>query len=185
MGNVDLLAVARLLAELPEVLPAEELAVQQSLPRISPADALDTALRRSIAHLRYELNRESFDYLRWKVEQTRVQSERVRSALASPRVSRETPDADKRAAPSREALRNLPVDAARAVATARTTACRSYVDARGNLWTVTELATGAADGDRAKCLVFTSEESVSCLWRYPLFWDDLSDGLLDALRRQA
>lgn len=193
MGNVDVTAVAMVMAELSDVLHAEELTVQRTLPRISPADALDTALRRSLARLRYELNRESFEFLRWKVEQTRAESERIRGAMSAPPVSRQRAAAisSARIAPAlpstltRDVRAGLAVEAARAIATATPTACRNFVDDRLVLWTVTELATGAEDSGHARCLVFSSEDAVTCLWTYPVYWNDLPDGLLDALRRQS
>jgi hypothetical protein len=193
MGTVDVNVVARVLDEISDVLPKEELMVQRTLPRISPADALDTALKRSLATLRYDLNRETFEFLRWKVAQTRADTERLRGARHDARSSRRVAEVLAAAAastpvlpasPARDRRPRLSVESARAIATARPTAFRSYHDEHGLLWAVTELATGAEDSRRARCLVFTSEDSVSCLWTYPVYWVDLSDGLLEALRRQ-
>jgi hypothetical protein len=193
MGGVDVTAVAKVLSELSDVLPAEELIVQRTLPRISSADALDVALKRSLARLRYELNRESFEFLRWKVEQVRAESDRIRGARTATPLSRQRAATISSAhvapplpsAPNRDARAGLAVEAARALATATPTACRYYQDENRIVWTVTELATGAQDSGRARCLVFSSEDAVTCLWTYPVYWNDLTDGLLDALRRQS
>lgn len=185
MSNVDVLTAAKVLEELPPVLRAEELAVQRTLLRISAADALDTALRRALARLRYEVNRETFEYLRWKVQQTQSENAKRRDAFEKAAAARASASLPSGITMSRESHDRLPADVARAVATARATASRAYRDESGLVWTVTELVTGADDKARARCLVFSSEEVVTCRWQYPVYWNDLSDGLLDALRKQS
>ena len=79
MAHIDEGELARVMEVLPEVLAREEMAVQRCLPRLSPADALDAALKRSLAQLHFELSQESFEQLRWKVATTRSEHQRVRA----------------------------------------------------------------------------------------------------------
>ncbi|MEO6526236.1 MAG: hypothetical protein ABIP93_06400 [Gemmatimonadaceae bacterium] len=79
MSQIDERRVAEVMVVLPNVLAREELVVQRTLPRLSPADALDTALKRSLTYLRFELNQDSFEHLRWKVAMARAESQRLRA----------------------------------------------------------------------------------------------------------
>ena len=163
MTLIDEQEIAKVMAELPDVLAREELVVQRTLPRLSPADALDTALKRSLARLRYELSRESFEYLRWKVSVARAESERLRHAAAIGST-----------------LAQLhPRGIARHSTQTRTFTCDC-----GSIWTVSELNTlTPTDPTHTTCLVFSSEESVACVWDYPSNWLELPDEDLDAIRR--
>jgi hypothetical protein len=67
-----------------DVLAREELVVHRSLPQLPPCDALDIALTRALSRLRFELDRETLEYLRWKVAMNRAENDRRRSAAAIP-----------------------------------------------------------------------------------------------------
>jgi hypothetical protein len=84
MSLIDDDELARLMEALPDALAREELAVQRSLPHLSPADVLDTALRRALVRLRFEVTRETFEELRWKVALARTERRRHRERSARP-----------------------------------------------------------------------------------------------------
>lgn len=82
MSHVDVQQIASVMDALPRILEHEELAVRRCLPRLAPADVLDTALRRSLACLHFDLDQESFEYLRWKVALSRAEGVRLRAVGA-------------------------------------------------------------------------------------------------------
>ena len=82
MNRIDEQEIARVMAALPDVLAREELVVHRSLPQLTPCDAFDTALTRALFRLRFELDRETVEYLRWKVTMNRAENDRRRSAAA-------------------------------------------------------------------------------------------------------
>src|SRR4051812_49887989 len=82
MSHIDVDAITRAMESLPEVLEREELAVLRTLPRLAPADVLDTALKRALTKLRFELNQSTFEFLRWKVALARAEHERLRATAA-------------------------------------------------------------------------------------------------------
>jgi hypothetical protein len=173
MSQVDEREVTRVLEVLPEVLAHEELVVQRTLPRLSPADALDTALKRSLLRLRFELNQDSFEHLRWKVTTARAESQRLKamSAMNQERGQETTMLA--------RTIRD------RHGSTPRDLRTRTFTSEHGVVWTVTALNTlTPTDPQHATCLVFSSEESVVCVWEYPGDWSELSDVELDELRRK-
>jgi hypothetical protein len=169
MTDIDVDEVAKAMDSLSEVLEHEELVVQRTLPLLTPADALDTALRRALARLRFELNRASFEYLRWKLALARAENLRLRA--------------------TRELRLELPTPTGVAVQPTRPgprgrQSSRSYTSESGVIWTVAAIHTlTPTDPAHASCLVFTSEESVTYRWDYPSNWFELSDRQLDELRR--
>ena len=173
MSQIDEAEVARVMEVLPEVLAHEELVVQRTLPRLSAADALDTALKRSLIRLRFELNQASFEHLRWKVSMSRAENERLRSVAAIAQENAQLTAAH---------ARNLRERRGSGLRDFRT---RTFKSEYGVVWTVSALNTlTPTDPQHATCLVFSSEESVVCVWDYPSDWSDLSDDALDDLRRR-
>ena len=168
MSDIDVDAVTRAMDSLPEVLEHEELAVLRTLPRLAPADVLDTALRRSLAKLRFELNQASFEYLRWKVALTRAEHERLRGTIALRRGA--PPPADAPTSSDRPSSE-------------RRARSRSFTSEDGVVWTAAVIHTlTPTDPAHASCLVFSSEQSVRYRWQYPSNWLELSDRALDDLR---
>ena len=173
MSQIDEQEVARVLEVLPEVLAHEELVVQRTLPRLSAADALDTALRRSLIRLRFELNQDSFEHLRWKVSTARAESQRLQSVAAIAQENAQLTAAH---------AKNLREGRGRSMRDSRT---RTFKSEYGVVWTVSSLNTlTPTDPQHATCLVFSSEESVVCVWNFPTDWSDLSDEALDDLRQR-
>ena len=173
MSHIDSGEVDRVMRALPEVLAQEELVVHRTLPRLSPADALDTALKRSLARLRFQLNQDTFEYLRWKVSSARDESERLRASMT---LSKENAMLQRAAMLRR---RESPGS------TPRSRCTRTFKSEYGVVWTVSALTTlTPSDPQHATCLVFSSEETVTCVWEYPERWSELSDGELDTLRQR-
>ncbi|MDB4882686.1 MAG: hypothetical protein JWL95_1452 [Gemmatimonadetes bacterium] len=173
MSEIDEDEVARVMKVLPEVLAHEELVVQRTLPRLSAADALDTALKRSLVRLRFELNQDSFEYLRWKVTMARAETQRLRAAAALTQENAQITAAQS------QSMRDHPGS------TPRNFRTRTFRNEHDIVWTVSALNTlTPTDPRHSTCLVFSSEESVVCVWEFPDDWCDLSDAELDELRRQ-
>jgi hypothetical protein len=173
MSHIDEGELARVMEVLPAVLAREEMVVQRCLPRLSPADMLDAALKRSLARLRFDLSQDSFEHLRWKVAMARAEHQRL-SARA--RLAQEGAMAS--ATQSRAAREELG-------STPRRFQSRTFMSEHGITWTVSELTTlTPTDPHHATCLVFTSEEAVLCVWEYPANWRELPDAELDALRKR-
>jgi hypothetical protein len=157
---------------LPAVLAGEEAAVERTMPRMSPSEAFDTALRRSLARLRFELNQETFERLRWKLSMLRAESQLARADAAAARITSDSIMAWS------GALRD-------ARAGGRAPMSRTFQADFGVLWTVSALEGLTPVGSsRVGCLVFSNEETVTCVWDFPQDWLSLSDGDLDAVRRQ-
>jgi hypothetical protein len=172
MSQVDTKTVERAIRALPGVLAHEELVVERTLPQLTPAEALDTALRRSLMRLRFELNQASFEFLRWKVATARAENERLRA-----RLTHSFESAMLEFVPS-----SLPLEPP--ASTERTWRIRTITDEHGVLWTVSALSTlTPTDPELGTCLIFSTDDSVACVWDYPDNWTDLSDAELDALRR--
>jgi len=167
MTEIDVEAINRAMQSLPDVLEHEELAVMRSLPRLPPADVLDTALRRALNKLRFELNQTTFEYLRWKVALTRAENERLRAAAALGR--------DRATSPAAATLvRHL---------TEHREPSRVFKDQDGVVWTAAVIHTvTASDPAPVSCLVFSSEDAVAYRWQFPPNWFELSDRSLDELR---
>jgi hypothetical protein len=172
MSQVDEHVLARVMEMLPDVLAREELVVQRSLPRLAEADALDTALKRSLARLRFELNQDTFERLRWKVAMARAENQRLRAMQAIARESAQITTAQ---------ARSLRDDVG---STPRAFRSRTFISESGVVWTASALNTlTPTDPSHATCLVFSSEESVVCVWQYPEDWSELPERELDDLRR--
>jgi hypothetical protein len=67
------------LEQLPPVLDRHLSLVRECDPAASSAEVMDRALKEAVMDLRFALNRQTFDYLRWRVD-------RVREAVAATRA---------------------------------------------------------------------------------------------------
>lgn len=172
MTQIDDSELARVMEVLPDVLAREEMVLQRCLPRLSPADVLDAALKRALTRLRFELSQDGFDHLRWKVAMGRAERQRVTARASLMEESARSTAVQPR--PTREGLGSSP----------RSFQSRTFVGDHGITWTVSALNTlTPADPRHATCLVFTSEEAVLCVWDYPQTWRDMSDEELNSLRK--
>src|SRR4051812_11618047 len=167
MAHIDEGELARMMEVLPDVLAREEMVLQRCLPTLAPADVLDAALKRSLARLRFELNQDSFEYLRWKVAMSRAEHERLTARARMLQESSRSSSTQSRAI--REDLSGKQ----------RALQPRTFTGEHGITWTVSTLNSRAPqDARHSTCLVFSSEAGVSCVWDYPANWRDLSDDAL-------
>jgi hypothetical protein len=172
MAHIDEGELARMMEVLPDVLAREEMVLQRCLPQLAPADVLDAALKRSLARLRFELNQDSFEYLRWKVAMARAEHQRLTARARMLQDSSRTSSMQSRAI--REDLGGMQ----------RAFQPRTFTGEGGITWTVSTLnAPTPQDPQHSACLVFNSEAGVSCVWDYPANWRELSDDALDTLRK--
>ena len=90
MSNVDVQQAAEVYARVEPGLAEHEARVRAGDPTLSRDEVLDRALRVAISTLGAQLSRETFDYLRSKVESTRMQSSALREARQTrPRIFRD------------------------------------------------------------------------------------------------
>lgn len=155
MSRIDATAANDLFAILHEpILDTEERRVRSASPELDDGAVLDLALAAAIARLRFTLNRETFDYLRWKVT---IARETARARIEESRAAREE--------------------------RAREHAChaRSFRDGTGVTWTVTEVRSYAGPVRPQRALLFVSEAAVRRVTRVPDDWEDMSEPQLLAL----
>jgi hypothetical protein len=172
MAHIDEGELARMMEVLPDVLAREEMVLQRCLPRLAPADVLDAALKRSLARLRFELNQDSFEYLRWKVAMARAEHQRLTSRARIVQESSKTSSVQPRV--KREELSGMQ----------RAFQPRTFEGDRGITWTVSTMNSSTPlDPGHSTCLVFSSEGGVTCVWDYPADWRELSDEALESLRK--
>jgi hypothetical protein len=172
MPRIDDLELTTVMDALPHLLAAEEADVERSAPTMSASDAFDIALRRSLAKLRFELNQETFERLRWRLSMLRAENQLARADAAASRMERNSILAWS--------------DARRAArAGSRAPASRTFKADRDVLWTVMAVeGLTPAGSRRGGCLVFSSDETVTCVWDFPQDWRSLTDAELNAVRRQ-
>ncbi|MDB4898970.1 MAG: hypothetical protein JWN53_778 [Gemmatimonadetes bacterium] len=159
MSQIDVPIATEILALLDEpALAEEEQRLAELIPAVASEELLDRALQAALLHLRYTVNRQTFEYLRWKVVITR---ETARRTLESARVARAERDA-----------------------TAQDVLSRQFFAADFTGWTVTEIAGNVLARPGQRCLIFASADTVRRVWSYPADWRELSDMKLEALSWQ-
>lgn len=150
----DLLSPTQLYELIAPELSAWERHVRETDPCLSDAEVLDHALQRAVAFLKHDLARETFVYLRWRVQRARIESQETVAASAAARQRRCEDRRDR----------------------------RWFSAADGRRWTVRELSVGGAPWAQGpRCLVFEGEGRMRRVWDYPADWRDLSDPALEAL----
>jgi hypothetical protein len=137
----------------PQFAQREE-AIASADPALSAADVLDLALAEAVLELRCTLNRQTFEFLKWKVVAARARAEAAREAIIEARAER---------------------------AAAQDRLSRHYHDAEWEVWSVTEIAGNARSRPGARCLIFASATTVRRVWDYPPDWRELSDTELERL----
>jgi signal transduction histidine kinase len=97
---IDVRQATAAFEELAPTLALDERDVRAGYTPFTDAEVLDRALRHALSRLRYQLNRETFEYLRWKVLVSRVHADAIRAAGTSRRrVPRSSARDDGAAAP--------------------------------------------------------------------------------------
>jgi signal transduction histidine kinase len=77
---IDVRQATAAFEELAPTLALDERDVRANYAPFTDAEVLDRALRHALSRLRYQLNRETFEYLRWKVLVSRVHADAIRAA---------------------------------------------------------------------------------------------------------
>jgi hypothetical protein len=168
MSDIDLSTAADVLARLDEPTLERELReTRESAPDLPTERALDLALSIAIARLGYELNRQTFEFLKWKVivarETTRRTLAASRAAADAARLAEETGEAD---AASQDRL------------------SRCFTDDEAVVWTVTEIAGNSLALPGRRCLIFASGAAARRVWSYPADWRTLDAEELVLLSRR-
>lgn len=159
-------------------LGAWERTVRVVEPSLPDGEVLDRALRQALAHLRHEVAQQTLCYLRWRAEQARASAQAIVARSAAARAERA---AVRQAAPDRSGARPVRTDAEHACAQIDEQRC-AFQDGAGCVWTVHEVATGAALWAKGpRCLLFGSESAIRRVWRYPPDWRTLSVAELETL----
>jgi hypothetical protein len=159
---MDDLALEKLFESIAPSVDEFERALRVIDPSLSESELLDRALRHALGTLRYDVARETFVRLRWRVEQAR-------------QVGR---DARESATAIRKASHDLRESRASHV-------WRDFEDDVGRQWSVHEISVPAvawAYGPR--CLLFETAGLVRRVWNYPTNWSSLSEAGLDQLSKE-
>jgi PAS domain S-box-containing protein len=93
--GIDVRQATAAFEKLAPTLAADEQQVRAADERFSDSEVLDRALRHALTRLRYHLNRETFEYLRWKVQVARTQAETIRTAGLTRRARDGPPDGER------------------------------------------------------------------------------------------
>jgi hypothetical protein len=166
MSDVDIAYVRDLLPALEPVLEEEVVLVQSAQPALSPDDVLDAALINALFRLRYELNRETYLFLRSKVALVRQASaDMVRVA----RLARQT-------------RHRRSIEFELLAEGAGGERAHFYFDAKGAAWSVVEIPhCDQPVAGQAACLLFRSHRFARRVRTFPPNWRELSDADLEAL----
>ena len=155
MSEIDVPAANEILPNLGDPPLAErEVAISRADPNLSAADVLDLALTEAILELRYTLNRQTFEFLKWKVVAARATARRARDAMIASRADRIA---------TRERL------------------ARRYRDSDWEIWSVTEITGNSGAPAGARCLIFTSATMMRRVTEFPENWRELSDAELEQI----
>jgi hypothetical protein len=170
-ANVDVVMALELLARLEPDLAAEEAWTRPEPARPDDEEALDRALRAGLARLRVEVGRETFIYLRWRVEMARESARVAREAAAEARrAAQAARDATVAVHPGLGAL------------LFRREPRREIHDAGGNRWAVSEVVANELLGAASpRWLVFVCGRARRHVAAYPPDWRALPEDALLAL----
>jgi hypothetical protein len=162
-SNVDVQWARGLLDEIgPEQLAEEVRMLRAAEPGLSPVEALDHALRRTLVRRRAEVSRETFVYLQWRVEQAWLAT---RAGHAASGAARTVPDR------ASGRLHSVPRPDTRLVC-----------DSGGRRWAVCEAAPNDLLGAGSpRWLVFRSAGEERCTSAYLPDWASLTDAAVLAL----
>lgn len=155
MSQIDVVAAKELFELLHEpMIAVEEHIVQKGSPSLEAGKVLDLALQAAITRLDLTLNDETFDHLRWKVVIARSTARTPIEPVASARAER---------------------------AKVCDRCSRTFLDATGTGWTVTERLCRIGSGAEEPCLLFSSDTSVRRVRHIPPDWRTMTDAELSAL----
>lgn len=143
--------------------PVWERAVREAAPELADDQVQERALRSVLAQFRYDLSRDTFVYIRERLERTRREARQMRVEAVT----------------LRERAREL--HARTESLMAEFGGNRTYRDGDGQVWSVRELAPIAPWSRAKRCLVFSSEMAVRRVWDVPSDWRVLSDPELERL----
>lgn len=155
MSEIDLESATEILKHLQDpALSDRERQISAREPALGSGEVFDLALESAVLTLRYSLNRQTFEYLRWKVIAAR---ETMLATLARIEAGR--------------AERNGKQDPV----------SRSFIDQEWRRWTVTEIKASECLSQGRRCLIFESDDSLRRVWDFPADWLDLDSPALERL----
>ena len=148
--------------------------VRAADPTVEDADVLDRALQQGLADLHRELNRQTFDYLKAKLEALREHVERSKAEAQAVRFA--SIEARRQRAARRAAWGLNWIDSQSLLNP------HSFRDKEDNCWTVQEVDTSKVSwARRPSCLIFSSELAIRRVWDFPADWRKLGNGELERL----